>query len=143
MCVLILLHMCPHTNTYVSSYYYMCVLILLRMCPHATTCVSTYYYICVLILLSYDYDRTSQWQHTHTHTHTHFSIGGAIMSHCSGMRGRHMRSTCRERERESSMRTHRERGHKEGERSRSQKHAVDTQTCGRYTRTVTHLHKEC
>jgi hypothetical protein len=63
ICVLILLHMCPHRlqgqrvrELYVSSYYYMCphttticVLILLHMCPHTTTYVSSYYYICVLI----------------------------------------------------------------------------------------------
>jgi cbb3-type cytochrome oxidase subunit 1 len=36
---------------HVSSYYYLCVLILLHMCPHTTTYVSSYYYICVLILL--------------------------------------------------------------------------------------------
>ncbi len=41
--ILVLLHMCPHTTTYVSPYYYVCVLILLH--------VSSYYYICVLILL--------------------------------------------------------------------------------------------
>jgi hypothetical protein len=35
----------------VSSYYYICVLILLHMCPHTTTYVSSYYYICLLILL--------------------------------------------------------------------------------------------
>jgi hypothetical protein len=29
----ILLHMCPRTAIYVSSYYYICVLILLYMCP--------------------------------------------------------------------------------------------------------------
>ena len=27
---------CPHTTTYVYSYYYICVLILLHMCPHTT-----------------------------------------------------------------------------------------------------------
>jgi hypothetical protein len=30
--------MCPHTTTYVSSYYY--------MCPHTTVYVSAYYYVC-------------------------------------------------------------------------------------------------
>jgi hypothetical protein len=49
VCVLILLHVCPHTATYASSYYYICVLILLHMCPHTTTSVSSYYYICVLM----------------------------------------------------------------------------------------------
>jgi hypothetical protein len=45
-------HIYPHTTTtYVSSKYYMCVLILLHMCPHTTTYVSAYCYICVLILL--------------------------------------------------------------------------------------------
>ncbi len=56
--------MCPHTTTYVSSYYYVCVLVLLYicvlvllvsshyyMCPHTTIYVSSFYYICVLILL--------------------------------------------------------------------------------------------
>ncbi len=42
ICVLILLHMCPHTTTYVSSYYYICVLILLHMSPHTTAYVSAY-----------------------------------------------------------------------------------------------------
>ncbi len=42
--------MCPHTTTYVSSYYYICVLVLLHMCPHTTTYVSSDYNICVLIL---------------------------------------------------------------------------------------------
>jgi hypothetical protein len=69
ICVLILLHMCPHTiiyvssdTTYVSAYYYICVRILLNMCPHTyyymwphtTTYVSSYHaslplgYICVI-----------------------------------------------------------------------------------------------
>ncbi len=48
---LILLYICSHTTTSVSSYYYICVLILLHLCPHTTTSVSSYYYICVLILL--------------------------------------------------------------------------------------------
>jgi hypothetical protein len=43
MCVVILLHMCPHMWISVSSYYYICVLILLHMCPHM--------WICVLVLL--------------------------------------------------------------------------------------------
>ena len=51
ICALILLHVCPHTTTYVSLYYCICVLILLHMFPHTTTCVSSYYCICVLILL--------------------------------------------------------------------------------------------
>jgi hypothetical protein len=66
--VCILLYMYPHTTTYVSAYchmYYICVLILLHMCPHTATCVlillhmcphtATYVfsscYTCVLILL--------------------------------------------------------------------------------------------
>ncbi len=56
ICVLILLHMCPHTATYVSSYCYICALILLHMClillhmyARTATCVSSYCYICVLI----------------------------------------------------------------------------------------------
>ena len=36
---------CPHTATFVSTYYYMCALI------HTTICASSYYYICALILL--------------------------------------------------------------------------------------------
>jgi hypothetical protein len=71
MCVLMLLHillyMCAHTATHVSSskrhftatyvcsyyyiYYYICVLILRHMCPDNPTCVSTYSYMCVRILL--------------------------------------------------------------------------------------------
>ena len=79
ICVRILLHMCPHTATHVSSYCYICVLILIYMCPRTTTYVvlqareapsphttaymsssiyssmrtymSSYCYICVLILL--------------------------------------------------------------------------------------------
>ncbi len=64
MCVLILLHFCPHITIHVSSSSY-----LIRLCPHTTTCVlillphtfvSSYYYmcphtptsyVCVLILL--------------------------------------------------------------------------------------------
>ena len=38
-CVLILIHMCPHTAIYVSSYCYICVLILLHMCPHILLCI--------------------------------------------------------------------------------------------------------
>jgi hypothetical protein len=38
----VLLHMCPHTTTYVFSYYYICVLILLYMYPRATIYVSSY-----------------------------------------------------------------------------------------------------
>ena len=49
--VLILLHVCPHTATYVSSYCYICVLILLHVCPHTATYVPSYCYMCVLILL--------------------------------------------------------------------------------------------
>jgi hypothetical protein len=68
ICVLILLYMCPHNTTFVSSYdymcphaticvlilqyvssYYICVLMLLYMCPHITMCPHTT--ICVLILL--------------------------------------------------------------------------------------------
>jgi hypothetical protein len=48
VCVLILLyvcplllHVCPHTAVYVSSYCYVCVLILLYMCPHTASCVSS------------------------------------------------------------------------------------------------------
>jgi hypothetical protein len=37
-----LLHTCPHTSVYVSSYYYLCVLILLNMCPHTAIYVSSY-----------------------------------------------------------------------------------------------------
>ena len=74
ICVLILLHMCPHTTIYLaSSYYHIRVLILLYMCPHLVSqphacgpphrplslymCphtavyVSSYCCICVLILL--------------------------------------------------------------------------------------------
>jgi hypothetical protein len=65
ICVLILLHMCPHPTTYVSSYYYIRVLtlpymsayyyiILPHMRPHATThpsYPSSCYYIYVLMLL--------------------------------------------------------------------------------------------
>jgi hypothetical protein len=63
ICVLILLHMCPHTPTYVSSYSYICVLVLLHMCPHTPTYVSSYSYICVLILLH-------MCPHTATHCYT-------------------------------------------------------------------------
>ena len=45
ICVLILLHLCPHTSTHVSSYFYICVR------PHTTICASSYYCTCVLILL--------------------------------------------------------------------------------------------
>jgi len=41
------LHMCPHTTTYPSSYYYICILMLLHMSIY----VSSYCYIFVLILL--------------------------------------------------------------------------------------------
>ena len=66
ICVLILLHMCPHTTVSVSSYCCICVLMLLYMCPHTamylvssyycmcphtTASVSSYCYICVLMLL--------------------------------------------------------------------------------------------
>ena len=45
-CVLILLHICPHTiTTYVSSHSYMCVLTLLYVCPHTTARVLTLLYI--------------------------------------------------------------------------------------------------
>jgi hypothetical protein len=37
MCVLILLHICPQTATYVSSCCYICVLILLHKCPRNAT----------------------------------------------------------------------------------------------------------
>ena len=47
--VLILLYMCPHTNSYVSSYFSMCPYT--TMCVHTTKLVSSYYYVCVLILL--------------------------------------------------------------------------------------------
>jgi hypothetical protein len=48
--------MCPHTvicvlaqlSVCVSLYCYICVLILLHMCPHATTCVSSYQLISLL-----------------------------------------------------------------------------------------------
>ena len=33
----ILLYVCPYTSIHVSSYYYTCVLILLHMCPHTTS----------------------------------------------------------------------------------------------------------
>ena len=70
VCVLIRLHMCPHTYMssysymcvlilHVSSYARMCVLILLRMCPHTPACVSSY--ICVLILL-HVCPHTATWQ---------------------------------------------------------------------------------
>jgi hypothetical protein len=55
MCVRILLHMCPYTAIYMSSYYYTCVLILLHMCPHTTLCVRILEYI----------------QRPHTTTYTH------------------------------------------------------------------------
>ena len=47
-CVLILLHMCPHTAAYVSAYCCICVLILLHihMCLHNATYVSSYLYMC-------------------------------------------------------------------------------------------------
>ena len=73
ICVLRLLHMCPHADIYVSSCYYMCALSSIRWmasfdavgkekkkvhadarlsrshtCPHTTIYVSAYYYICVL-----------------------------------------------------------------------------------------------
>ena len=47
----ILLHVCPRTTIYMSSYYYIYVLILLCVCPHTTIYMSSYYYRCVLILL--------------------------------------------------------------------------------------------
>jgi hypothetical protein len=49
--VLILLHICPHTAVYVSSYCCVCVLILLHICPHTAVYVSSYCCVCVLILL--------------------------------------------------------------------------------------------
>ncbi len=51
VCVLILLHVCPHTAMYVSSYCYVCVLIQLRICPHTTMYVPSYCNVCVLIQL--------------------------------------------------------------------------------------------
>jgi hypothetical protein len=50
MCVLILLYMCPHTATHVSSDKHICVLILPYMCPHTAMYVSSYCNTCVLIL---------------------------------------------------------------------------------------------
>ena len=61
-CVLILVHMCPHTGTYVSSYWYICVcsvsLYASTTCPcsyyyscHTTIHMSSYWYICVLLLV--------------------------------------------------------------------------------------------
>jgi hypothetical protein len=56
-------YMCPHTNIYVASYYYIrrccqecCVYSSMRTqhlysCPHTTIYVSSYYYVRVLILL--------------------------------------------------------------------------------------------
>ena len=59
VCVLILLHKCPHATTYVSSCYYVsaysyiCVLILLHIYASSYSYIyaSSYSYICVLILL--------------------------------------------------------------------------------------------
>ena len=48
------MYMCPHST--------ICVLILLHMRPHTTMYVSSCYYICVFI--------TRARAHTHTHTHT-------------------------------------------------------------------------
>jgi hypothetical protein len=45
MCVLILLYMCPHTATCVSSFCDICVLILLHVCPHTAIYVSACWYI--------------------------------------------------------------------------------------------------
>ena len=50
-CVRILLHVCPHTATHVSSFCYVRVRILLHTCPHTATYVSAYCYICVLVLV--------------------------------------------------------------------------------------------
>ena len=61
ICVLILLcphsTRCPHTTTYVSSYYYKCVLILLGVlillyrCPHTTICVLILLYMCPQVMI--------------------------------------------------------------------------------------------
>jgi hypothetical protein len=40
ICVFTLLHMCPHTTTYVPSNCYTCVLTLLYMCPHTCQVVA-------------------------------------------------------------------------------------------------------
>jgi hypothetical protein len=57
ICVLIQLYMCPHTTTFLSSYY--CIGVrhttinvpsYYYICPHPTIYVSSYYYLCVLVL---------------------------------------------------------------------------------------------
>jgi hypothetical protein len=48
--LLLLLYMCPHTTTYVSSLL-LYVSAYSYMCPHTPVYVSSYYYVCVLILL--------------------------------------------------------------------------------------------
>ena len=81
MCILMLLHMCPHTTAYVSSYHSIGVLILLHMCPHTTTHVSSYYYICVLILLLYRYP------HTKIFVSAYYYICVCILLRCGGVQG--------------------------------------------------------
>ena len=44
-CAPVLLHVCPHTATYVSSYCYRCVPILLYVCPHTTACLRILLYV--------------------------------------------------------------------------------------------------
>jgi hypothetical protein len=89
ICLLILLHTCPHTATYVSSYGYIRVLILIHTCPHTATYVSSCGYIRVLILLhtcphtptyvsSYGYIRVLILLHTCPHTSTYVSSYGYI-----------------------------------------------------------------
>ncbi len=62
-CVRKLLYICPHTTTYVSSYYYICVILLtcfhtlLHMCPHAAIHVSSYCYVsayCLRVSANYN-----------------------------------------------------------------------------------------
>ncbi len=51
-CMLYMLYMCV-CAIHVSSYYYICVLILLHMCPHAATYVSSFYYYVSVCMLRY------------------------------------------------------------------------------------------
>ena len=62
ICVPILLHMCPHTTIYVSSYYYMCAYSAIYVSSYyfviSDICVLSYCYICVRILSYYKRSHT-------------------------------------------------------------------------------------
>jgi hypothetical protein len=69
-CVLVLLYICPHITTYVSSYHYICVLVL--------SYVSLYYYMCVLILCLGRLSRRKQHERNTNPTQRKKSLAGPL-----------------------------------------------------------------